>query len=157
MFAYTNSKYLAKISGPLLDRIDIHVDVQAVKYQEISSDEVAEPSEKIRERVIAAREIQLKRFKEKNKGLTITINSNVVYKNADMTSKMIREYCKLDNNSQRLLSNAMNTLGLSARAHDKILKVARTIADLDNSENIQMTHIAEAVQFRSLDKKYWGE
>ena len=150
-------KYLAKISGPLLDRIDIHVDVQAVKYQEISSDEVAEPSEKIRERVIAAREIQLKRFKEKNKGLTITINSNVVYKNADMTSKMIREYCKLDNNSQRLLSNAMNTLGLSARAHDKILKVARTIADLDNSENIQMTHIAEAVQFRSLDKKYWGE
>lgn len=139
-------KYQSKISGPLLDRIDIHIEVPTVKFQELSSTSVGEPSASIRERVIAARKIQEKRFSGvKN-----------VYKNADMGSKEIRKFCKLDETSQSLLKNAMNRLGFSARAYDKILKVSRTIADLDGSENIQPHHISEAIQYRSLDRNYWA-
>lgn len=138
-------KYQSKISGPLLDRIDIHIEVQPVKYQELTTESDGERSWQIRERVVKARQIQADRFHGK-------IN---IYKNADMGSKEIRKYCKLDNRSQEILKIAMNKLGLSARAYDKILKVARTIADLDNSESIQPQHISEAIQYRSLDRGYW--
>ncbi len=138
-------KYQSKISGPLLDRIDIHIEVQAVKYQELTTESDGEHSRQIRERVIKARQIQAERFRGKKN----------IFKNADMGSKEIRKYCTLDNRSQEILKIAMNKLGLSARAYDKILKVARTIADLDNSESIQPQHISEAIQYRSLDRGYW--
>ncbi|GAB1370380.1 YifB family Mg chelatase-like AAA ATPase [Candidatus Kapaibacterium sp.] len=136
--------YLSKISGPLLDRIDLHVEVPAVKYQELSSKREGENSKSIRSRVIKAREIQLKRFQ-----------GSFSFKNADMSSQEIKEYCDLDNSSQELLKFAMSRLGLSARAYDRILKVARTIADLSNSEKISTSHISEAIQYRSLDREYW--
>ena len=139
-------KYLNKISGPLLDRIDIHIEVTPVAFSELSSERPAESSEKIRERVINARKIQSKRF-EKNPG---------VYSNAQMNEKTLRSICKIDEAGQTLLKNAMEKLGLSARAYDRILKVARTIADLDSSENIQNQHLAEAIQYRSLDRDGWG-
>ncbi len=138
-------KYQSKISGPLLDRIDIHIEVQPVKYQELTTESDGEHSWQIRERVVKARQIQAERFHGKKN----------IYKNADMGSKEIRKYCTLDNRSQEILKIAMNKLGLSARAYDKILKVARTIADLDNSESIQPQHISEAIQYRSLDRGYW--
>lgn len=138
-------KYLSKISGPLLDRIDIHVEVPAVKYQDISSKRNGEPSEEVRKRVVKARLIQQERFrKSKNK-----------FKNADMTSKDLHKYCSLDDSSQSLLKIAMTKLGFSARAYDRILKVARTIADLAEEENIKTEHISEAIQYRSLDREYW--
>lgn len=136
--------YLGKISGPLLDRIDIHVEVPAVNYKELSSVRIGEGSASIRERVINARQIQLDRFK-----------GTGIYKNADMGSKQLRNYCRLDSTSSELLKVAMTRLGLSARAYDRILKVSRTIADLDNSETIQVMHISEAIQYRSLDREYW--
>ena len=139
-------KYLNKISGPLLDRIDIHVEVTPVAFSELSSERKAEASEKIRERVISAREIQSKRF-EKNAG---------VYSNAQMSANLLRSLCKIDEAGQLLLKNAMEKLGLSARAYDRILKVARTIADLDPSDAIQNQHLAEAIQYRSLDRDNWG-
>jgi magnesium chelatase family protein len=138
-------RYLGKISGPLLDRIDIHVEVPAVKYQELSSTRPAEASEEVRKRVIAARLIQSERFAGNKK----------IFKNADMGSKDIRKYCKLDVASNQLLELAMKKLGLSARAYDRIQKVARTIADLSNSEDIKSEHISEAIQYRSLDRQYW--
>ena len=138
-------KYLGKISGPLLDRIDIHVEVPAVKYQELSDKRLGESSEAIRERVIAAREIQLQRF----------AGINGVFKNADIMTKDIRNFCQLDDPSQRILEMAMKKMGLSARAYDRILKVARTIADLSASENIKSEHISEAIQYRNLDREYW--
>ena len=138
-------KYMAKISGPLLDRIDIHIEVPAVKYKDLSKDDRSESSIKIRERVINAREIQLNRYK--------TIPN--VYNNGDMGSKEVRRYCKLDSSGEELLKMAMTKLGLSARAYDRILKVGRTIADLDQSENIQPQHISEAIQYRSLDRELW--
>ncbi len=141
----TIQKYTSKISGPLLDRIDIHIEVPAVKYQDISSTVMGESSEQVRERVLKARSVQTERFAE----------SKNVYKNADMASKDIRKYCKLDTSSQDLLKMAMNKLGFSARAHDRILKVARTIADLSGSEHIKVEHISEAIQYRSLDRQYW--
>lgn len=138
-------KYTSKISGPLLDRIDIHIEVPAVKYDELSSKVKEESSEKVRERVINARKIQTERFKEvKN-----------IFKNADMASKEIRKYCKLDETSQNILKMAMNKMGFSARAHDRMIKVARTIADLDGSDIIHAAHISEAIQYRSLDRQYW--
>lgn len=139
-------KYLNKISGPLLDRIDIHIEVTPVAFSELSSERSSEPSEKIRARVINARQIQSKRF-EKNPG---------VYCNAQMNEKLLRSICKIDDAGQTLLKNAMEKLGLSARAYDRILKVARTIADLDSSEIIQNQHLAEAIQYRSLDRDGWG-
>ncbi|AFH48608.1 Putative chaperone [Ignavibacterium album JCM 16511] len=138
-------KYMAKISGPLLDRIDIHIEVPAVKYKELSSKSSGEKSEVIRERVLRAREIQLRRFKDYKH----------IYSNGDMGSKEIRQFCKLDEAGEELLKMAMTKLGLSARAYDRILKVSRTIADLENSENILPQHISEAIQYRSLDRELW--
>jgi len=139
-------KYMGKISGPLLDRIDLHIEVVPVSYDELSSQTSGENSKEIRNRVIAARLLQTKRF-EKNEG---------VYCNAHMHSKMVRSICKIDQAGETLLKNAMQRLGLSARAYDRILKVARTIADLDNSKNIETNHIAEAIQYRSLDRDGWA-
>jgi magnesium chelatase family protein len=139
-------KYLNKVSGPLLDRIDIHIEVTPVPFGELSKERNAEKSADIRTRVIAAREIQKKRF-EKNDG---------VYSNSQMTTKLLQTHCDLDEACKNLLKNAMERLGLSARAYDRILKVSRTIADLDASENILPNHIAEAIQYRSLDRDSWA-
>ena len=138
-------QYLGKISGPLLDRIDLHIEVPAVKYDDLTDRTKAEPSSEIRKRVMAAREIQAKRFSGE-KG---------IYCNAQMTPKMMDEYCRPDSAGDALLKNAFESLGLSARAHNRILKVARTIADLKGSATIQKEHIAQAIFFRSLDRKYW--
>lgn len=138
-------KYLAKISAPLLDRIDIHVDVPAVNYKELSSERLGESSANVRERVIKARIIQNQRFK----------NEKNIFKNSDMTPKLIKKYCELDSTSQTLIKTAMERLGFSARAYDRILKVSRTIADLEGSEKITSFHISEAIQYRSLDRNYW--
>jgi len=135
-------KYMAKISGPLLDRIDLHIEVPAVKYKELSSKESGEGSERIRGRVMRARELQVHRFKGR-KGL---------YSNADMQSKEIREFCKLDAAGEELLKMAITKLGLSARAYDRILKVGRTIADMAGCPDIRPEHISEAIQYRSLDR-----
>ncbi|PIE85924.1 MAG: magnesium chelatase [Bacteroidia bacterium] len=139
-------KYLNKISGPLLDRIDIHIEVVPVSFKELSHAKESEPSQKVRERVIKARNIQEKRF-DKNEG---------TYCNAQMSSKMLRKYCVIDNAGQTLLKNAMERLGLSARAYDRILKVSRTIADLEQNEHILPNHLAEAIQYRSLDRDSWA-
>lgn len=139
-------KYLNKISGPLLDRIDIHVEVIPVPFEKLSGAPPSESSEVIRQRVVKARQIQEERFVEW-KG---------VYCNAQMTSKLIRKFCILDDAGTALLKTAMERLGLSARAYDRILKVSRTIADLDCSESIQSQHIAEAIQYRSLDRENWA-
>ncbi len=139
-------KYMSKISGPLLDRIDIQIEVPAVKYKDLSSQSNSEKSAEIRKRVIEARKKQTKRF-EKN---------NFIFNNADMGSKEVREYCKLDEAGANLLKMAMTKLGLSARAYDRILKVSRTIADLENSENILPNHVSEAIQYRSLDRELWN-
>ncbi|SFU38051.1 magnesium chelatase family protein [Pustulibacterium marinum] len=138
-------RYLSKISGPLLDRIDIHIEVNPVPFEKLSSNQKAESSVEIRKRVTAAREIQTKRFEDL---------PNVHY-NAQMNTKQIRKYCQLDTASLELLKTAMERLNLSARAYDRILKVARTIADLDNSENVVGHHISEAIQYRSLDRDGW--
>lgn len=135
-------KYLNRISGPLLDRIDLHVEVKTVKYKKITNDE-PEKSEKIRERVNKARKIQQERYKKEK-----------IYSNAELTPKMIEKYCKIDQESDQILEKAFNKLGLSVRAYSRILKVARTIADLDEKENIEKQHILEAIQYRSLDRKY---
>jgi magnesium chelatase family protein len=139
-------KYLNKISGPLLDRLDLHVEVTPVSFNELIKKEPGESSTVIRERVIIARNIQNQRF-EKNKG---------VHCNAQISSKTLKEICEIDQAGIDLLKKAMNRLGLSARAYDRILKVARTIADLEGSENIQTTHLAEAIQYRSLDREGWA-
>jgi len=139
-------KYLNKISGPLLDRIDLHVEVTPVSFNELSTKAVGESSNDIRERVIAARKIQEKRF-ENNKG---------VHANAQISSKILKEICEINQDGKDLLKKAMDRLGLSARAYDRILKVARTIADLEKSENIETNHLAEAIQYRSLDREGWA-
>lgn len=139
-------KYLNKISGPLLDRIDIHVEVVPVPFDKLSGAPPSEPSEAIRERVVRARQIQEERFVEWKE----------VHCNAQMTSKLIRKFCQLDEAGVALLKNAMERLGLSARAYDRILKVSRTIADLDGSEVIRPDHVAEAIQYRSLDRDSWA-
>jgi magnesium chelatase family protein len=139
-------KYLNKISGPLLDRIDLHVEVTPVAFTELSSLKKFERSEHIRERVINARNIQAERYKE-NEG---------IYANAQMSSKMLKEICIINTAGQNLLKIAMEKLNLSARAYDRILKVSRTIADLSGSEEIRPEHLAEAIQYRSLDREGWG-
>ncbi|MBC9796343.1 YifB family Mg chelatase-like AAA ATPase [Sinomicrobium weinanense] len=138
-------RYLGKISGPLLDRIDIHVEVTPVPFEKLSDDRKGESSVDIRKRVTAARKIQASRFKD---------TENIHY-NAQMSSRQIREYCELDDASKALLKNAMTRLNLSARAYDRILKVARTIADLDHATHISGNHISEAIQYRSLDREGW--
>lgn len=139
-------KYLNRISGPLLDRIDLHVEVTPISYDELTLSTPQEGSKAIRERVIAARLIQKMRFE----------NSEGVHCNAQMSTKDLEAYCKLTSDVNEILKNAMDRLGLSARAYDRILKVARTIADLENEESISAAHIAEAIQFRSLDRNGWG-
>jgi magnesium chelatase family protein len=138
-------RYRNKISGPLLDRIDIHIEVPAVKYKEMAGETTGETSEKIRSRVEDARAIQRRRFAGRES----------VSCNARMIPKDIKEHCRLDEESQELLKMAMTELNLSARAYDRILKVSRTIADLDHSERIQSQHISEAIQYRSLDRQLW--
>jgi magnesium chelatase family protein len=139
-------KYLSKISGPLLDRIDIHIEVTPVKFDELSQQNGnEEKSDTIRQRVITARELQHKRFEELP-----------LYSNAQMESNLIRQFCEIDHKGSLLLKNAMNKLNLSARAYDRILKVSRTIADLADSETIEMEHLAEAIHYRSLDRENWG-
>ena len=138
--------YLGRISGPLLDRIDIHIEVPQVKFREISDGKPGESSAQIRERVVAARQRQLKRFAEKPK----------VTCNARMGSRELKQYCELDEPTKELLKFAMADMNLSARAYDRILKVARTIADLASSERILSDHISEAIQYRSLDRQMWG-
>lgn len=138
------NKYLSKLSGPIMDRIDIHIEVENVTYDQLKSEGEEECSASIKARVDEAREIQLKRFvKDKN------------YSNAQMTSVQTKKYCKLDQIGEQLLKNAFEKLKLSARAHDRILRVARTIADLEGEENILAKHIAEAISYRTLDRKYF--
>ena len=139
-------KYLNKISGPLLDRIDLHVEVTPVPFSELSSSKNSDNSTLIRERVIRAREMQAERYK----------NNPGIYCNAQISSKMLKEICVIDNAGQNLLKTAMERLNLSARAYDRILKVSRTIADLSGSEKIKPEHLAEAIQYRSLDREGWG-
>ena len=138
-------RYLSKISGPLLDRIDIHIEVNPVPFEKLTNKEKAEPSKIIRERVTKARDIQSKRFSE---------FKNIHY-NAQMNVKQIRKFCILKPESLELLKTAMERLNLSARAYDRILKVARTIADLEGVSEINSDHIAEGIQYRSLDREGW--
>ena len=137
-------KYLAKISGPLLDRIDLQVEVDNISYDEITGDELAESSEKIRQRVQKAREIQSARFA-----------GTGMHCNAQMDAESIRKYCRLDEAGEALIRRAFESLNMSARGYNRVLKVARTVADLDGAENIDRKHIALAISFRNLDKKYW--
>lgn len=141
------SRYLSRISGPLLDRVDLHIEVTPVSYDKLAGkDHVAESSKDVLKRVIRARKIQTERFKE-NKS---------VHCNAQMTGKLLREYCQLDNAGNLLLKKAMERLQLSARAYDRIIKVARTAADLEGSEKVEISHLAEAIQYRSLDREGWA-
>lgn len=139
-------KYMNKVSGPLLDRIDIQIEVIPVPFSQLANQKPGETSAAIRERVIAARKIQVERFKD----------TPGVHCNAQMTSKLFRQYCVLDESCQEMMRLAMDRLGLSARAYDRVLKVARTIADLANSQNITSEHLAEALTYRSLDRDSWG-
>lgn len=139
-------RYLAKISGPLLDRIDLHVEVTPVEYTELASKTQGEKSSDIRKRVILARERQIARYAEMPE----------THHNAMMPSRLVRRICELDAASESLLKTAMTRLDLSARAYDRILKVSRTIADLDDSDTIRPEHVAEAIQYRSLDKENWA-
>ena len=136
-------KYRSRISGPLLDRIDIHVEVPAVSYSELASRSGGERSEKIRDRVNRARKVQMERFRDFK-----------IYCNAQMTTRHIKKYCQLDAEGNKLIEMAIDKLGLSARAYSRILKLSRTIADLDGAENIRPSHVAEAIQYRSLDRKF---
>lgn len=139
-------KYLNKISGPLLDRIDMHVEITPIYYEEMTSEKPTESSETIRQRVIKAVGMQKKRFAE-------TVNT---YSNASMSSQMVKEICLLDGASQQLLKRAMDNLQLSARAYDRILKLARTIADLSQTHQIELAHVAEAITYRNLDRENWA-
>ncbi len=142
----TAAKYLAKISGPLLDRIDIHIEVPPVDFEKLSDEHKGEPSAKIKERVEAARKIQQERLR-----------GTAANCNAQMNSAMTREFCRASEAAMKMLQLSFDKLGLSARAYDKILRVARTVADLDSSEIIEANHIAEAIQYRSLDRKFWNK
>ena len=138
-------RYVSKISGPLLDRIDIHIDVPAVKFKELASETLAESSALIRERVVGARRVQQERFAGEK-----------IFSNAQMAPRLIRKHCTIDSASKALLENAITRLGLSARAYDRILKVSRTLADLEGKESIEPNHVSEAIQYRTLDRSYWA-
>ena len=138
-------QYLGKISGPLLDRIDIHIEVASVKYKDLESTKAEESSSLIRDRVNRTRNVQVERYKDVK-----------IYSNSQLQPAMLNKFCRLDDKGRDLLRNAFEKLGLSARAHSRILKVARTIADMDGSEDIKVTHVAEAIQYRSLDRKFWN-
>jgi len=140
-------RYVAKISGPLLDRIDIHIEVPAVQYKELRGGAAAEGSAEIRTRVLSARDRQQHRFKK---------CGDRIFSNSQMSTRQIRSHCELGAESERLLERAMQQQGLTARAHDRILKVARTIADLDGAEHLAVPHLAEAIQYRTLDRSYWS-
>jgi magnesium chelatase family protein len=155
-------RYVSKVSGPLLDRIDIHIEVPAVQYKELRGGASAEGSAEIRNRVLAAREIQHQRFAlpangdpARTRG-TSKSHSKPIFANAQMNTQQIRTHCELSSDAERLLERAMQQQGLSARAHDRILKVARTIADLSADQDIAVKHIAEAIQYRTLDRSYWS-
>ena len=137
-------RYIHKVSGPVLDRIDMHVEVSTVSYKNLKGKKNVENSKQIRKRVNAARKIQIERYK-----------NDKIFSNSELTPKLAKIYCKLNNSDAKLMEKSFEKLGLSARAYDRILKVARTIADLDNSTNIKTKHLAEAIQYRSLDRKYW--
>ncbi len=137
-------KYLNKLSGPIMDRIDLHVEVESVDYSDLQSTRQEETSEQIKQRVDKARKIQTERFKDSN-----------VFNNASMTNKMCTKYCKLDEECQKIMKIAFETYNLTARANNRILKVARTIADLDGEENIKQNHLLEAISYRTLDNKFW--
>src|SRR5690242_13893020 len=139
-------RYVARISGPLLDRIDIHIEVPAVKYKELRGSEEVENSESVRRRVLKARDVQFERFRAEK----------MVYANAQMPPKLIRKHCAISAEGETLLETAIARLGLSARAHDRVLKVSRTIADLEGAESIQPQHLREAIQYRTLDRSYWS-
>lgn len=138
-------QYLGKLSGPLLDRMDIHIEVASVKYRELDNGSEGDPSHIIRKRVDNARRIQLERYKGLN-----------IYSNSQLQPAMLNRFCKLDDKGRSIMRNAFEKLGLSARAHSRILKVSRTIADMDGSEEIKTVHLAEAIQYRSLDRKIWN-
>nr|MBU1327529.1 YifB family Mg chelatase-like AAA ATPase [Candidatus Omnitrophota bacterium] len=138
-------KYMSKVSGPLLDRIDIHIEVPSVKYKDLSDESSGEKSEVIRNRIMQAREIQLARFKDEG-----------IFANSQMSHKLARRYCKLDDASRNLLKIAITELGFSARCYDKILRVSRTIADLEGKPDISADHVSEAIQYRSLDRNMWA-
>jgi magnesium chelatase family protein len=140
-------RYVAKVSGPLLDRIDIHIEVPAVQYKELRGGAAAEGSAEIRKRVMAARDQQRARFQRAG---------DKIYANAQMTTRQVRAHCELGADAERLLERAMQQQGLTARAHDRILKVARTIADLEGAERLTVAHLAEAIQYRTLDRSYWA-
>jgi magnesium chelatase family protein len=151
-------RYVSKVSGPLLDRIDIHIEVPAVQYKELRGGASAEGSAEIRTRVLAARELQHDRFasdavRSKPTGRAV---SRAIFSNSQMNTQQIRVYCELSSDAERLLERAMQQQGLSARAHDRILKVSRTIADLAGEQDIAVKHIAEAIQYRTLDRSYWA-
>lgn len=139
-------KYLSKISGPLLDRIDLHIEVTPVSFNELSANRATEKSDDIRARVVKARQIQTARFADEEG----------IHSNSQMMAKHIRSHCQIDEAGKQLLNAAMERLGLSARAYDRILKVSRTIADLGDSPNILPEHLAEAIQYRSLDREGWA-
>jgi magnesium chelatase family protein len=145
LHAAADQRYVNRISGPLLDRIDIHVDVPAVKFKELASTSAAEgeSSAQIRERVVRARDRQRERLRGED-----------IFSNAQMPPRLIRKYCRIEAEGEQMLERAMTRLGLSARAYDRILKVSRTIADLDGSDEICPQHVAEAVGYRSLDRTY---
>ena len=138
-------RYMNKLSGPLLDRIDIHIEVQKVEFDQLADRRKGEKSDDIRKRVLLAREIQSNRYKDL-----------AIHYNAQMGSKEIEQFCELDETSQQLIKTAMDKLNFSARAYDRILKVARTIADLEQTENLSPVHISEAIQYRSLDREFWN-
>ena len=148
-------RYVSKVSGPLLDRIDIHIEVPAVQYKELRQGSAAEGSSEIRARVLAAREVQHNRFSRVSAEQGAR-RGKPIHSNAQMSTPQIRIFCELGTDAERLLERAMQQQGLSARAHDRILKVARTVADLDKAPEIAVKHIAEAIQYRTLDRSYWA-
>ncbi len=138
-------RYRGKISGPMLDRIDVQVEVNSVKYEKLNSKKNEETSEEIRKRVNETRKIQQERYRKYN-----------IFSNAELTPQLVEKYCKINEESKKILENAFEKLGLSARAYGRILKLARTIADMDKQEDIQKNHLLEAISYRNLDKKYWN-